>query len=483
MEHGEHVIAAMRNAGLDRLDERGLMPLDEARALVRAATEFRKGGGRMIRGSWVLDSDRLWAALMSLADADELVREASRIRWFFHPRGRDNVAPLERYGEAILPWLTTFILPNGVLIDVPWCVTACLGAIASREVFERMWSIRDVAGTPDGEGPGPFAADTVGDVEIDRDALAAQTFAEPSKAADGALVDWVFAQPAIAFPELALRAEAGDPRGLHVLRGLAGVDPEDAFAHASRALGEARARAAFARAAAPTEIDADAILAMLDNSTSHGWPDLFGEPCYHAMRLVAARERGGGGWGLAFERIEGASQDTLARGVYVMGSRVAPGPRTDEGDVGVFEDEEEEAPEGAAIVVGPAGPITVDRALIEQLDLRPDLATGPEEEPTRFAVLVRAYVALHLSTLWAPVEQIVQHLCLGDDPEIIVVSAAFEHTVGPYGIDDYPPRWRVWPRASATYQSLARALIARDAAHFEPGESNLDFRLHALSEV
>ncbi|MFO0661722.1 MAG: hypothetical protein U0165_18095 [Polyangiaceae bacterium] len=37
--------------------------------------------------------------------ATRVVREASRLRWDFHPRGMDNIDLFARYGEGIVPWL------------------------------------------------------------------------------------------------------------------------------------------------------------------------------------------------------------------------------------------------------------------------------------------------------------------------------------------------------------------------------------------
>jgi hypothetical protein len=80
------------------------------------------------------------------------------------------------------------------------------------------------------------------------------------------------------------------------------------------------------------------------------------------------------------------------------------------------------------------------------------------------------------AAFWVDPKRVVKHLRLGNDPKIIVVSTAFEHVVGP-GPDRAP--WDTLPSASPVYQSLARALVKGDAKAFKPGESNLDWRLHA----
>ena len=80
-------------------DDRGLMPLAETRALVAAVVVFEKGE---IEGSNVVGNDHAWAALLSLADAEEFRAAALRVRWNFHVRGHDNLAAIEREQERSL---------------------------------------------------------------------------------------------------------------------------------------------------------------------------------------------------------------------------------------------------------------------------------------------------------------------------------------------------------------------------------------------
>ncbi|UJR84619.1 hypothetical protein [Sandaracinus amylolyticus] len=129
------VACALRDAAVSSLDERGLMPLGEARALLEGASVYERGDGEMIDGKSVLRSDRLWAALLSLESAEEFVRTAKRIEFRFHVRGRGNTALVERYGDGILPWLESR-LEGGVMRDVPWCVVPCLLAIARPRALE-----------------------------------------------------------------------------------------------------------------------------------------------------------------------------------------------------------------------------------------------------------------------------------------------------------------------------------------------------------
>ena len=105
---GTFVGSAIRDARVEP-DERGLMPLVDARRIVEAAKVYRKGEGEMKDGTFVLESDMLMAALLSLADTAEFVTHAKRLDWQFHVRGRDNIAPFERYGDGIVEWLATSI--------------------------------------------------------------------------------------------------------------------------------------------------------------------------------------------------------------------------------------------------------------------------------------------------------------------------------------------------------------------------------------
>jgi hypothetical protein len=127
--------AAIRDARPHRLDERGLMPLAEARALLAGVTVFRQGEGEMVDGRFVLESDRVWAALLSLEDAEEFVTRAVGLRWEANVRGMDNIAPYERYGDGVLPWIATRVDRKGELRNEPWCVLPCLLASGAEEAF------------------------------------------------------------------------------------------------------------------------------------------------------------------------------------------------------------------------------------------------------------------------------------------------------------------------------------------------------------
>ncbi|MBE7452144.1 MAG: hypothetical protein HS111_25670 [Kofleriaceae bacterium] len=112
------------------MSQPGPMPLAQARATLAGVDAFTRERG-----------DELWAALLSLEDAAELVAVASRLRWEFHPRGFDNVDLHARYGDGIVPWLATRLDEGGVLHNQPWCVVPCLLACGSAEAFALVWRV------------------------------------------------------------------------------------------------------------------------------------------------------------------------------------------------------------------------------------------------------------------------------------------------------------------------------------------------------
>lgn len=511
LELGPNVAAAMRDGAVTRRDARGLMPLADARTLVRAATEFRKGDGAMVDGTFVLPSDRLWAALMSLDDAEEFVREATRIRWFFHPRGRDNVAPYERYGEGILPWLEAHV-QRGRLVNIPWCVDPCFAALESPRGFDVLWTVRTaVEGTGD-EWPGPFASDNAGDADQRHGvALHAPAPAAAADSANGLVIGWIYAHPDVGFAKLAALAAAADPRAALMLKSLAQIGPQEVFGHVVAAIGEARADALFTQVGAPKEIDAAAILVVLDgaamNDAIGAWPELCcddADRAYHGMRVVAARARTGDGWGILFERIEGSWEDGAVVQAYAYGSAVGQGALADgsrplgfyvdgdeeeeDEDDGDDEDGDNDSDEDVDLsldgveVTGPAGPLVLSEAMVKRHDLRPGATTAPEADP-RFALLLHAYMAQHPRSFFGDPREAAELLELGDDFDVVVVSEAFEHVVGP--TDRGAPHDAAWakrPSDSKVFQSLTEALVARDGARFRSGASNLDWRLHARAD-
>ena len=119
------------------------MPLDEAREVLAGVSVVRRGEEREIDGICVHELDRVWLALLSLENAEEFCEHAIRLRWETDVRGRDNIAPYERYGDGILPWIATRVDRAGRLRNEPWCVLPCLLACGSEEAFGIAARVRD----------------------------------------------------------------------------------------------------------------------------------------------------------------------------------------------------------------------------------------------------------------------------------------------------------------------------------------------------
>lgn len=213
----EEIMEALKNGAVSEFDERGLIPLPQARKLVCSVDEFRRGKGEMINGGWYWKSDQAWAAILSLEDADEFLREALRIQWFFHPRGGRNTALLSRYGKNILPWLKTFLRADGLFVNVPWCVKDCLMAMDSEEVFELIWHIHAVTDGTEGF-PGPFATDDPGDADLRMDSgFNKKAPAFPDADADAWVHEWIRLHPETGMQCIYELSAKGNARALQML--------------------------------------------------------------------------------------------------------------------------------------------------------------------------------------------------------------------------------------------------------------------------
>lgn len=138
------VAAAMRAARVKRTDARGLLPLHEARRFLASVDVFRRGKPRLVHGTRVYESDRVWAALLSLENADEFVRYAKRMSWEFSGRKGDDTTVVERFGNGVLPWLESRLSDDAELTNVPACVLPCLLVIASTSALELALRIHSV---------------------------------------------------------------------------------------------------------------------------------------------------------------------------------------------------------------------------------------------------------------------------------------------------------------------------------------------------
>ncbi len=143
-----YVRTAIKDGGITRLDARGLMPLDEARAWLATRDRYAKGDFiDNVAGQAILESDRTWAALMSLLDAEEFLAQTRRLSWEFEVRGMENLAPLQRYGDAVVRWVADRVDADGTLHNRPWCLLPCLLACAAPAAFDIAVRVRSVSGS------------------------------------------------------------------------------------------------------------------------------------------------------------------------------------------------------------------------------------------------------------------------------------------------------------------------------------------------
>ena len=177
----------MVDGAVEPRDERGLMPLATARALLKRRRVFAKGADLHVGDRHLLEADRRWAALLSLQDAAEFVSVASALRWDHPPRGRQNSAPFDRYGEGILPWLAAALGPDGRFPRLMTCGLPCLLAVGGEEALTLVLRLaqREALGSWLAEHPEGFgllaARAAAGDAKAD-EALRRAAAADPGAA-------------------------------------------------------------------------------------------------------------------------------------------------------------------------------------------------------------------------------------------------------------------------------------------------------------
>jgi hypothetical protein len=429
----------MSDLGL-RLDARGLLPLAEARRRVRQAKVFAQGKSHVIPGqlSRPTDADYLWAALLSLGSADEFVREATRLTWKHSPRGDDNIAPHERFGDAILPWLAHFVDEKGTLAMSPSCVLACLATMDSVAALEVLLRIEH---------------------HVNIKKVLRAWFDEHGRRATQALTQL---------------AKAGNPRACEV----AGV-------RAPVALTEASILAVLDEAASSSDDD------------PMPWPPRGAsvghfEP--HAMRLVAVRARKGDDWGVLVEVVQGDYVKAPGTAIrwpatiqqYRYGSRVPSGGRylADSRPLGMRlvlprgcrrEAFAVPASFDGIEVVGPAGTkrLMLTDALVKKLRLEPGRACSPRIEDWPSVIALRARLARDPASFWSDPRALAKKVLRVRDPIVVVATSDFEHVSGPARL----------PSASKTFRSIATAIVHRDPERFVPGKPNVDWRRQARRPV
>lgn len=240
-------------------------------------------------------------------------------------------------------------------------------------------------------------------------------------------------------------------------------------------------------------LDESAILSYLDAACDVDWPDFRTIDVleYHALRLVVLREPGSDDWGLVFDTIRGSflhPYEAAAVGVTskIYGPSVPDHainvPRKRPIELTTTPHERADLSLAGVRITGPAGELVFDPALIDELDLRPGKVCNYDavsENPADL-LLLRAYLSRFPGSLFPSVAESAA-LLGGTEADVLWVTDSFEHVLGPQNPEDDPEvdRFVVSPSQSPVYRSLARAIVSRDVSRFEPGASNLDWRLWA----
>ncbi|MBX7196017.1 MAG: hypothetical protein K1X94_28435 [Sandaracinaceae bacterium] len=428
------------------LDERGYLPLERARAIVKSSTRFTRDGEPPAEPR----GDVLWAALLSLEDGPELAREGARLEWAFpFLRGWNNEDAVIRYGDDALPWLEAMLDAHG-----PSVASMPMGPFYF--VGTHLLAI------------GPDAARAV--LRVERDP-------EPDPDGLGFVSEWLARHGAPAWKALGSLARAGDTSAKRAISALAKRSPSQV----RRQLGAALAKELLdtngdAVGTAKTALEASSILAVLDAaartpiSDRLPWPTLVARAGHfevHAMRVIAARAKKGDDWGILVEVVQGdilGSEDdvrwpaTIQR--YTYGSKVASGGR-------YLEDVRRLPPS-----LRDAAP---DAARCEALDLRPMRSITGMVSDWPSVLALRALVADAPETLFPPAAGMLGALGLAG-AEVLLDVRRFEHVDGT--AHGRGPLKRL-PSQSASWRSIADVIAARDPARFDPGAPNTDWRLHA----
>lgn len=235
-----------------------------------------------------------------------------------------------------------------------------------------------------------------------------------------------------------------------------------------------------------SELSENSILEVLDAETHGEWPIFRSEEvrlAYHALRLVVLRKPPGpqgDGYAIVLENLVGGS----AKELRLLRTIISPSGgvlASDTGDAKLHLESPWD-PMGENVIVGPAGEVTVTGNDLRALE--PKRATVGVQEDMLFTLLVRAYLEAAPAGFWPSIDALRWRLAPDFQLEgyaLFLESTSFQHVVGttwvgePDGID---AAWRKLPSESSVYRSLAKAIVAGNPHLFEPGESNLSWRMH-----
>lgn len=159
---------------------------------------------------------------------------------------------------------------------------------------------------------------------------------------------------------------------------------------------------------------------------------------------------------------------------YTYGSECEPGQ--DHGPDYRAELEEDLGGEGieGVVVKDWRGSVTLSDAMVEDLDLRPGQSVESHGGHHRANLILRAFLAADPERTWSPQDLKYLAQSVVEKGKVLLVCDAFEHV----GVGPGEPG-AVRPSESPVFRSLAEAIVAKDPSLFQPGTSNLDWRLHA----
>ena len=236
-----------------------------------------------------------------------------------------------------------------------------------------------------------------------------------------------------------------------------------------------------------TQLSEVKILRLLDEASAGEWPvfrAVRSALTYHALRLLAFRVPGQERFAIVFDYLVGSTEDELCLLRTVV---------SNDGEVFSWRSaelylEEPWDPEEENCLVGPTCEVELTAADLEQY--APPLATESVRKEMLYTLLVRRYLHEDPDAFWIDPQELVTALHSDFDlsgHELLLEAREFEHVVGTKWVEDSPSEtestWAVLPSQSPVYQSLARAIVASDASLFDPGVSNLHWKLHVDSAL
>ena len=401
-----------------QLDERGLLPVEVAREILRVAPATPQTRDQ---------ADGMWAAVLSLEDVSDLIDTTAHLSWERLVPGQVDRSLVDRYGEDLVDWIATRV-HDGALSESPHVLPDCLRCLASVRALELILGIEDNLKLLFGWARGH---------------------------ADLALLPL--------FDRVAQLPEGAKDPALTTLETLILCGPVSAFRRIEAARGE-EAEAVFRRFGLRRALTEAPLLAILDDAAGlHAfWPRFcFGDDDhseYFGLRLVLARAPDGDAWGLVPERLEGAAPDSLRVQRF---SFDAFGVRTTTAYLNL--EISADASGGARV-----GDAVFSAEELSDPALLPERSTEPAAIWALRRVAIRAYLDRFPNALWpSPSDALFDLAMSGLEP--LLVTTAFEH------VSDDGTR----PSESQCYRSAVDTLVSGDPTRFVPGPANTAWRLHA----